>query len=571
MEEKKFLGSKRLLFKTEKEESNNKKPKLEENKLKEEKNINNNNNNILQNKLEEEFDYYQKEYIGKVCSKCKFGFKDSIFSSYKEDYTFYSYNNLKELENNTDFNSKIKQIIKNNLEEFNLYCSFLNDRSKYIELGKKYNYNEYLQKISELKKNNDISTGLNDEYNSLDFFLQREIFIVALFKQSFENIQKDEERYDTSINKDLIKNKEIKIEAQNFNLKGNSLITFLNALKFNENIISINLNGNELSKTSCYHLGTIFKYNHNIKLLSLSRCNLDNKCLEMFVMGATYSNKELNKSRINLESLILKENEKINGISDMCNNYCVSLILEKFAIKKLNLSKTKIGNEGLKNICKTLLGIYNEENNINENNNLYSLEALNLFNIDIKNEDGLEFLGKVVSHEKCKIETLILSKNKITQFFFDEKNNNNKNKNEKNYYNELMLNLGKNKSIKELFLLNCEIGKNKDDINILSQMLENNNTLESLRMFDNYLNDSDDFKKILEIFSDFRTPIRNKNLKSLDLSKNRCNIRISEELLNIIDYLNLEYLDINQNKMEEKEKELFRKRTNALERIKIIY
>ena len=112
----------------------------------------------------------------------------------------------------------------------------------------------------------------------------------------------------------------------------------------------------------------------------------------------------------------------------MCNNYCVSLILEKFAIKKLNLSKTKIGNEGLKNICKTLLGIYNEENNINENNNLYYLEALNLFNIDIKNEDGLEFLGKVVSHEKCKIETLILSKNKITQFFFDEKNNNNKKK-----------------------------------------------------------------------------------------------------------------------------------------------
>ena len=122
MEEKKFLGSKRLLFKTEKEESNNKKPKLEENKLKEEKNINNNNKNILQNKLEDEFDYYQKEYIEKVCSKCRFGLKDSIFSSYKEDYTFYSYNNLKELENNTDFNTKIKQIIKNNLEEFNLYC-----------------------------------------------------------------------------------------------------------------------------------------------------------------------------------------------------------------------------------------------------------------------------------------------------------------------------------------------------------------------------------------------------------------------------------------------------------------
>ena len=60
-------------------------------------------------------------------------------------------------------------------------------------------------------------------------------------------------------------------------------------------------------------------------------------------------------------------------------------------------------------------------------------------------------------------------------------------------------------------------------------------------------------------------------MKSLDLSKNHCNIKVSEDFLNLIEKLNLEYLDINQNTMDEKEKEIFRKRTNALEKIKIVY
>ena len=60
-------------------------------------------------------------------------------------------------------------------------------------------------------------------------------------------------------------------------------------------------------------------------------------------------------------------------------------------------------------------------------------------------------------------------------------------------------------------------------------------------------------------------------MKSLELSKNFCHIRADEAFLNIIDDLNLEYLDMNQNKIDEKEKEIFRKRTNTLEKIKIIY
>ena len=57
----------------------------------------------------------------------------------------------------------------------------------------------------------------------------------------------------------------------------------------------------------------------------------------------------------------------------------------------------------------------------------------------------------------------------------------------------------------------------------------------------------------------------------LELSKNHCNLRIDESFLNIIDNLNLEYLDINQNKIDEREKDIFRKRSNAIENIKIIY
>ena len=147
-------------------------------------------------------------------------------------------------------------------------------------------------------------------------------------------------------------------------------------------------------------------------------------------------------------------------------------------------------------------------------------------------------------------------------------------KNEKsiNYFAKFMDKIAKSKNLKELLLLKCNIGKNKNDVDILCKMLEENQNLESLRMFDNSISDFDDFIKILNIFSEYKNnELKNKTLKSLDLSKNFCNIRINDDFLNMIDYLNLEYLDINQNPIEEKEKEIFRKRTNALEKIKIIY
>ena len=42
----------------------------------------------------------------------------------------------------------------------------------------------------------------------------------------------------------------------------------------------------------------------------------------------------------------------------------------------------------------------------NDNNRIIALENLNLFNIGIQNEESLELLGDVISHDKSKIKSL---------------------------------------------------------------------------------------------------------------------------------------------------------------------
>ena len=133
-----------------------------------------------------------------------------------------------------------------------------------------------------------------------------------------------------------------------------------------------------------------------------------------------------------------------------------------------------------------------------------------------------------------------------------------------------MENVGKSK-IKELFLISCEIGSNKEDIDILYNMLKTNTSLISIRLFGNKINNMESFTKILGIFSEYNKPLENSTLKSLDLSKNSCDIKVTTDFLNLIEKLKLEYLDINQNNMEKNDKETFRKKTNDLTHIKIIY
>ena len=338
-------------------------------------------------------------------------------------------------------------------------------------------------------------------------------------------------------------------------MKEYATIILISSFKFKDNITEINLTGNDLSGKACFWLGTVFKYNkHTIKILNFSRCNLDNNKLTMFYIGSTHASEELNKELIYLEKLILKENDKINGENNSDNEYPLSLIMKRFVIKNLNLMNTKIGNEGLLKLCETLLDLLN--------NNKFILDTLNLYNIGLKNEEGLKLLGDIIVHNNSTLQILILNKNQITNL---------QPQNKINFFEYFMDKVAESKVLKELLLLKCEIGKNKDDVDIICNMLKKNKNLESLRMFDNLINNEEDFLKILNLFTEYKKELDNSTLKSLDLSKNHCNIRVSEDFLNMFDTMNLEHLDINQNKMDENEKEIFRNKTNNLDKIKIIY
>ena len=554
MSEKDFLGKKRslkeILFKVEKTnetESGNKKPKMNE------------------NEIEKEFDYCLLGLIKQINIDC------NNFSKLKdEDYTTILYNNFKEIKNNDDFKSEIKKVLENpNSSYFQKFVKFIKERREILQNSEKKGLAWYKDFVNKRKKSPELyqeSDYCKDNFNNLTKDEKEEIFLAGLIYLSFENMKKEEEKFDTSINQENCDNKEnaIKIELQNFNLKESSTLVLISGIKFVTHIIELNFSGNELTPKACFWIGTFFKYNrNNVKLLSLERCSLTNLCLYMFVIGATFSSDNLNEEKIYLEKLILKDNDNIKD-ENIFNEYPLSLIMEKFLIKNLNLYNTKIGNNGLKKLCETFLKLLNNQNG---NEKFFVLKTLNLYNINLKNEESLDLLGDVLIHKQSTIEILILTKNLITS----PQSQNLGNTPIPIFFKKFMGKIAESKTLKELLLLKCEIGKNKNDIEILCQMLEKNKTLESLRMFDNLINDEEAFLKILKLFSEYKNELKNKTLKSLDLSKNHCNIKVSEDFLNLIEKLNLEYLDINQNTMDEKEKEIFRKRTNALEKIKIVY
>ena len=194
------------------------------------------------------------------------------------------------------------------------------------------------------------------------------------------------------------------------------------------------------------------------------------------------------------------------------------------------------------------------------------IENLIIINNEIYNEECLSELGDLITKEKCPLKKLILSKNLISTFPYEYTDKTIFT----NYYDKFMKSVAKSK-LEELFLINCEIGNDEDDVNILYEMLKENKSLTSIRLYGNKINDMESFSKILGIFSDYNKKLENKTLKSLDLSKNQCSIKIDENFMKLIENLKLEYLDVNQNLMQSDEKEIFKKRTNELSNIKIIY
>ena len=523
---------------------------------------------IIQNKLEnfmekEEYDFYVfrlVKYISSILSDSKL---------FKEDYTNYIYNNLRALIYSKDLDNILKFVTYNKDNEF-LFLEFLKYSNlrweKFISNAKKYNidfYNKYLDSINPEKKikNNFLLKDEENEKNKEKFDIKKSIEI-------FQNFPEDNQLelfvsgivYNSMKKNEQEGNKEDKLEIQNFNLSEIPMISVLSGIKFNKNILEINLNGNSLSPKSCFYLGSCIKTLPFLTLIDISKCDINNDKLYMFIEGTNYSNENLSKKQFCLNRLNLKDNPEItdNDTKNSEYEHPLALIIEKFKLNWLNLTNAKLAGKGINKLFKKMIELL-------ETNQLF-IENLIIINNDIKNEECLSELGDLIIKEKCPLKKLILSKNLISTYPYEYNYNNTF----INYYEKFMKSVAKSK-LEELFLINCEIGNNDEDINILYEMLKENKSLKSIRLFGNKINNMKSFAKILGIFSDYNKQLENNTLKSLDLSKNNCNLKIDEDFMKLVESLKLEYLDVNQNLMQSDEKEIFKKRTNELSNIRIIY
>ena len=349
------------------------------------------------------------------------------------------------------------------------------------------------------------------------------------------------------------------IEIINNGLTDLSLQILLSAVKFKNNIIHLNLSSNPIKTRVAYILGTVLRYNTKIVILDVSRCSLDDRCIFSIADGANLLD-ENNKNQLSLERISFKDNPFTNNSDESLEK----ILLNCPNLKWLNLTNIKLGNIGACKLFNMLLN--NMESFIN-------LKVLLMIGNGIYNENCLEILSNVLKNEKCGIKTLNLSKNPIGKF--------NENNSEKINFLKILLESFKNKnnekgnkSVTELMFLSCDLSV--DYTNDICEMLCNNNTLTKINFYGNNFSNQEDFEKILTIFSNYDgkkgIDFRNNTLKSLDLSKNGCSLNITDEFLKIFDGLNLEYLDIDQNQMNQDQKEKFKEATNKLsEKIKIIY
>ena len=400
---------------------------------------------------------------------------------------------------------------------------------------------------------NNNNPNINKSFNNLREEYKLELFTSSLINNLLIRNEKEQEKYEKRDKNSII---QTKFEILNFNILEESMMGIITGIKFYTNITEINLSGNIMGSKSLFWLGSVFKTNSNIRVLDLTRCNIDNDCLYMFVEGTKYKNENLNNEQLNLDRLNLKDNNQITDTKNDEFEHPLGLLLEKFKLKWLNLTNAKLSNNG---VCK-FLKVYL---NLMKQNKIF-MENLILICNNFGNESCLDILGDILElKDICTLKNLILSKNLISTIPEGTIK-------PVNYFAKFMKSVA-NSNLKELFLISCGIGKNRNDIEILYDMLCQNKSLVSLRLFGNEINNMEDFTKILGIFSEYNNGLKNNVMKSLDLSKNSCNIKITEQFLELIDKLKLEYLDINQNTMDPTEKETFRKRTNELNDIKIIY
>lgn len=442
-----------------------------------------------------------------------------------KDYLLYLKNQQSEYQNNTkkDFEDYNKNFPEWENYEFILILAIsdLNDNfdkfTSYINL---YLY-ENLKKLRDPKNIKELIT--NSTVN--ETHLQTECLKFYTYKQQeFLNIVGKElnisECYNmlvaTALTFQKIKGIE-ELDLTQYLINGVYIQPVISAIKFNEHIQRLFLANNPIGDEGCYWLGTMLRNNKHVCEIDISNCKITNRCLRMINEGL--------KNPMMVNSYYLK---KINLASNELNENGgteIARFLGNFGyLQWLNLCKNKLKNAGF----RMLMEKYEELINVGRTN----LDTLIIFNNDIREEDSLEVLGRVVENSRCTLKCLVLSENDLSSSNLPN-----------GYLSYFFNSLKRNTSLVEILMLNCNI--RNDNVDDICNMLTENKKLEKLCLYNNMIDNPTKFLKILSVFCGPNP--RNNTLKELDLSKNKCKLSINDEFLKIIKNLQIDSLDISQN------------------------
>jgi hypothetical protein len=323
--------------------------------------------------------------------------------------------------------------------------------------------------------------------------------------------------------------------------------------------MKLNLSSNQLLTHECgKYIAKIIEMSPYLNHLNLSKIALEDRGFEPILK--TLINLAETK-KLKLETLIVFHT-KLG--SETLELFSKLLSLPGCTLKSLVLSDNKFEYNSAIKLFESI-GVNN------------TLQELSLLNCEITNEMA-EFIVKMISSNfslKClylynnKIESPVVFKKILSQFTktIDVDLNSSNSNNQSNNQN-LIAN-----SFSQMPLSDLEILQIPDDVEFT---IENIYDLKETKEENlEYLGDINGINGVNGIGNP-NPIIRRKNMKYLDLSKNRCKIPIDDEFINIIENLDLESLDISQNfEVSTSDEAMVKKFKEAItkiqEKTKIIY
>lgn len=274
-----------------------------------------------------------------------------------------------------------------------------------------------------------------------------------------------------------------------------NILIVLSSLKMNNNVTKLILNSNKIGEEGMWALGRLYNYNLKIVDLDLSVNILTDDCLKAFMLGLDGGNPSFalhheNMSMIPITKLNLSNNSQLTPES---GQYIARIVERCINLKCLNISKNNIDVRGYNAILNMFSKLQSNENK------QFKLETLIAYQTKVDNHT-LEKFGDVLKHNNCPIKSLTLSDNKLNS----------------TSAKTFLQSVASNKSLEELLLMNCDIGNELGDE--IVNMIYNNKTLITLNLYNNRIDNSEIFKKILKVCSK-NFPMISNNYRSSNLDK----------------------------------------------------